>query len=99
MPEPDEISTSCLLLRVIGTSHQRTRFHMAEPHGKPFFLQQCKFGGIVKPGDGQMVSRRLKILANRDDVTIDGPKVALQHNIGLGGAAVVSVYKPAEVAA
>jgi acetyl-CoA acyltransferase len=26
---------------------------------------------------------------------VDGAKVALQHNIGLGGAAVVSVYKPA----
>ena len=27
---------------------------------------------------------------------VDGAKVALQHNIGLGGAAVVTVYKPAE---
>ena len=26
---------------------------------------------------------------------VDGAKVALQHNIGLGGAAVVSIYKPA----
>ena len=26
---------------------------------------------------------------------VDGARVALQHNIGLGGAAVVSVYKPA----
>jgi acetyl-CoA acyltransferase len=26
---------------------------------------------------------------------VDGAKVALQHNIGLGGAAVVTVYKPA----
>ena len=25
----------------------------------------------------------------------EGAKVGLQHNIGLGGAAVVSVYKPA----
>ena len=29
---------------------------------------------------------------------VDGAKVALQHNIGLGGAAVVSVYRPAEKA-
>ena len=26
---------------------------------------------------------------------VDGAKVALQHNLGLGGAAVVTVYKPA----
>jgi acetyl-CoA acetyltransferase len=26
---------------------------------------------------------------------VEGAKVALQHNIGLGGAAVVTVYKPA----
>jgi len=26
---------------------------------------------------------------------VDGAKVAVQHNIGLGGAAVVSVYKQA----
>ena len=26
---------------------------------------------------------------------VDGAKLALQHNIGLGGAAVVSVYRPA----
>jgi acetyl-CoA acetyltransferase len=26
---------------------------------------------------------------------VDGAKLALQHNIGLGGAAVVTVYKPA----
>ena len=25
---------------------------------------------------------------------VDGAKVALQHNIGLGGAAVVTVYRP-----
>ena len=30
-----------------------------------------------------------------DERQVDGAKVALQHNIGLGGAAVVSVYKPA----
>ena len=27
---------------------------------------------------------------------VDGAKVALQHNIGLGGAAVVTVYRPAQ---
>jgi acetyl-CoA acetyltransferase len=27
---------------------------------------------------------------------VDGAKAALQHNIGLGGAAVVTVYRPAE---
>jgi acetyl-CoA acetyltransferase len=30
-----------------------------------------------------------------DKRQVDGAKVALQHNIGLGGAAVVSVYKKA----
>jgi acetyl-CoA acyltransferase len=27
---------------------------------------------------------------------VDGAKVGIQHNIGLGGAAVVSVYRPPE---
>ena len=31
-----------------------------------------------------------------DKRQVTGAEVALQHNIGLGGAAVVSVYKPAE---
>jgi acetyl-CoA acyltransferase len=31
-----------------------------------------------------------------DKRQVDGAKVALQHNIGLGGAAVVTVYKPAQ---
>jgi acetyl-CoA acyltransferase len=30
-----------------------------------------------------------------DNRQVDGAKVALQHNIGLGGAAVVTIYKPA----
>ena len=30
-----------------------------------------------------------------DQRQVDGAKVALQHNLGLGGAAVVTVYKPA----
>ena len=30
-----------------------------------------------------------------DKRQVDGAKVALQHNIGLGGACVVSVYRPA----
>jgi acetyl-CoA acyltransferase len=30
-----------------------------------------------------------------DGRQVEGAKVALQHNIGLGGAAVVTVYKPA----
>jgi acetyl-CoA acetyltransferase len=30
-----------------------------------------------------------------DKRQVEGAKVGLQHNIGLGGAAVVSIYKPA----
>ena len=37
-----------------------------------------------------------KLRGKADKGQGDGAKVALQHNIGLGGAAVVSVYKPAE---
>ena len=49
---------------------------MAESHGKSFSLQQCKFRGIVKPGDGQMVSRRLEILADGNYVAMDCSKIA-----------------------
>ena len=49
---------------------------MAESHGKSFSLQQCKFRGIVKPGDGQMVFRRLEILADGNDVAMDCSKIA-----------------------
>ena len=33
--------------------------------------------------------------ATADKRQVEGAKIALQHNIGLGGAAVVTVYKPA----
>ena len=36
-----------------------------------------------------------QLRGDADARQVDGAEVALQHNIGLGGAAVVSVYKPA----
>ena len=36
-----------------------------------------------------------QIRGDADKRQVEGAKVGLQHNIGLGGAAVVTVYKPA----
>ena len=33
-----------------------------------------------------------------DKRQVDGAKIALQHNLGLGGAAVVTMYKKADIA-
>ena len=48
---------------------------MSKTHRKPFFLQQRKFGRIIESGDGQMLSGRLEILTNGDDVALDCSEV------------------------
>ena len=59
-------------------------------------------GGLISKGHplgatglAQCSELTWQLRGTADKRQVDGAKVALQHNIGLGGAAVVSVYQPA----
>jgi acetyl-CoA acetyltransferase len=59
-------------------------------------------GGLISKGHplgatglAQCSELTWQLRGQADDRQVDGAKVALQHNIGLGGAVVVTVYKPA----
>jgi acetyl-CoA acetyltransferase len=59
-------------------------------------------GGLISKGHplgatglAQCSELTWQLRGTADARQVDGAKVALQHNIGLGGAAVVSIYKPA----
>jgi acetyl-CoA acyltransferase len=59
-------------------------------------------GGLISKGHplgatglAQCSELTWQLRGDADKRQVDGAKVALQHNIGLGGAAVVTVYKPA----
>ncbi len=59
-------------------------------------------GGLISKGHplgatglAQCSELTWQLRGQADKRQVDGAKVALQHNIGLGGACVVSVYKPA----
>jgi acetyl-CoA acyltransferase len=59
-------------------------------------------GGLISKGHplgatglAQCSELTWQLRGQADKRQVDGAKVGLQHNIGLGGAAVVSVYKPA----
>jgi acetyl-CoA acetyltransferase len=59
-------------------------------------------GGLISKGHplgatglAQCSELTWQLRGSADSRQVDGAKVGLQHNIGLGGAAVVSVYKPA----
>ena len=59
-------------------------------------------GGLISKGHplgatglAQCSELAWQLRGTADKRQVDGAKVALQHNIGLGGAAVVSVYKQA----
>ena len=59
-------------------------------------------GGLISKGHplgatglAQCSELTWQLRGEADKRQVEGAKVALQHNIGLGGAAVVSVYKPA----
>jgi acetyl-CoA acyltransferase len=59
-------------------------------------------GGLISKGHplgatglAQCSELTWQLRGDADARQVDGAEVALQHNIGLGGAAVVSVYRPA----
>jgi acetyl-CoA acetyltransferase len=59
-------------------------------------------GGLISKGHplgatglAQCSELTWQLRGQADKRQVDGVKVALQHNIGLGGAAVVSIYKKA----
>jgi acetyl-CoA acetyltransferase len=63
-------------------------------------------GGLISKGHplgatglAQCSELTWQLRGEADKRQVEGAKVGLQHNIGLGGAAVVTVYKPAEKAA
>ena len=60
-------------------------------------------GGLISKGHplgatglAQCSELTWQLRGTADARQVEGAEVALQHNIGLGGAAVVSVYKPAK---
>ncbi len=60
-------------------------------------------GGLISKGHplgatglAQCSELTWQIRGDADARQVEGAKIGLQHNIGLGGAAVVTVYKPAE---
>jgi acetyl-CoA acetyltransferase len=60
-------------------------------------------GGLISKGHplgatglAQCAELTWQLRGTADERQVDGAKVALQHNIGLGGAAVVTAYRPAE---
>lgn len=65
-----------LLLGMVGTAHEWSRLDVSKSHRQPLLFQSRKFGRIVIPGNGQMVSRRLEVLADGDDVAADCSQVA-----------------------
>ena len=54
-----------------------------------------RYDALGATGLAQCSELTWQLRGKADKRQVDGAKVALQHNIGLGGAAVVSVYKPA----
>ena len=59
-------------------------------------------GGLISKGHplgatglAQCTELTWQLRGDAEARQVDGAKVALQHNIGLGGAAVVTVYRPA----
>jgi len=63
-------------------------------------------GGLISKGHplgatglAQCSELTWQLRGQADKRQVDGAKVALQHNIGIGGAVVVSVYKPAAASA
>jgi len=62
-------------------------------------------GGLISKGHplgatglAQCAELNWQIRGQADARQVDGAKVALQHNLGLGGAAVVAMYRKAEIA-
>jgi acetyl-CoA acetyltransferase len=63
-------------------------------------------GGLISKGHplgatglAQCAELNWQIRGKSEKRQVDGAKVALQHNLGLGGAAVVTVYRKAEISA
>ena len=59
-------------------------------------------GGLISKGHplgatglAQCSELTWQLRGDADKRQVEGAKVGLQHNIGLGGAAVVSIYRPA----
>ena len=63
-------------------------------------------GGLISKGHplgatglAQCAELNWQLRGKADKRQVPGVKVALQHNLGLGGAAVVAMYRKAQIAA
>jgi sterol carrier protein 2 len=61
-------------------------------------------GGLISKGHplgatglAQCAELNWQVRGDADKRQVDGAKIALQHNLGLGGAAVVAMYKKADL--
>ena len=61
---------------MVGATDEWAGFDMDKTHCKAFLFQQGKLVWTIESGYGQMLSRRLEVLANGDDVTIGRPKIS-----------------------
>ena len=57
-----------LLERMVGGTHQRPRLDVAQPHAFSQHLVLGKFVGVHVPDHGQVLARRLQVLAQRKNV-------------------------------
>ena len=72
----------------------------ATTYGGRWVVNPC--GGLISKGHplgatglAQCAELTWQLRGEADERQVDGARVGLQHNLGLGGAAVVTVYKPA----
>ena len=78
-------------------AHRQRRHHLRRAlGGQP--VRRSDLQGPSARGDRPRAVRRADLAAARqaDNRQVDGVTAALQHNIGLGGAAVVTAYQRAE---
>jgi len=74
---------------------ETTTYGGAGPVGNPSGGLISKGHPLGATGLAQCSELTWQLRGQADKRQVEGAKVALQHNIGLGGAAVVTIYKPA----
>ena len=69
-------TSSHLLLGMIGTADERSRFDVAKAESKTFGFERGEFIRVVEPCDGEVFFCRLQILSDRHDVAFNRAEVA-----------------------
>ena len=93
------ITYEALGMAAIGEAHKLVE-ERATTYGGKWVVNPS--GGLISKGHplgatglAQCAELTWQLRGEAGKRQVDGAKVALQHNIGLGGAAVVTIYKPA----